>query len=86
MVGVARLQQDFAADALVPEVFGHLFGNGAFRDEGPELVAHARLQGALMSRADTYLARFEEAVGPEEAARVIMLPTDIDFPIGSADE
>ena len=57
--------------------FDHLFGNGAFRDEGPELVAHARLQGALMSRADTYLARFEETVGPEESRRVVMLPTDI---------
>ncbi len=57
--------------------FDHLFGNGAFRDEGAELVAHARLQGALMSRADTYLARFEEMVGAEEAERVIMLPTDI---------
>ena len=57
--------------------FDHLFGNGAFRAEGPELVAHARLQGALMTRADVYLARFEETVGPEEAARVVMLPTDI---------
>ncbi len=58
--------------------FDHLFGNGAFRDDGPELVAHARLQGALMSRADTYLARFREtSVGPEEARRVVMLPTDI---------
>ena len=57
--------------------FDHLFGNGAFRDEQPALVAHARLQGALMSRADTYLARFEETVGPEEARQVIMLPTDI---------
>ena len=57
--------------------FDHVFGNGAFRDEGPELVAHARLQGALMSRADTYLARFGETVGPAEARRVVMLPTDI---------
>lgn len=57
--------------------FDHLFGNGAFRHEAPALVAHARLQGALMSRADTYLARFEELVGPGEARRVLMLPTDL---------
>ncbi len=57
--------------------FDHVFGNGAFRDDKPELVAHARLQSALMSRADTYLASFEEFVGPEEARRVIMLPTDV---------
>lgn len=57
--------------------FDHVFGNGAFRDDKPALVAHARLQSALMSRADTYLASFEEFVGAEEARRVVMLPTDI---------
>ena len=56
--------------------FDHLFGNGAFGDDDPQLVAHARLQGALMSRADAYMANFEEFVGPEEARRVAMLPTD----------
>ena len=57
--------------------FDHLFGNGAFGEDYPDLVAHARMQGALMSRADTYLASFENSVGPEEARRVVMLPTDI---------
>ncbi len=57
--------------------FDHLFGNGAFREDRPQLVAHARLQGALMSRAEIYLARYEEMVGPDEASRVVMLPTDI---------
>ena len=50
--------------------FDHLFGNGAFREEGPELVAHARLQGALMSRADIYLARYEEMARAAELAGI----------------
>lgn len=57
--------------------FDHLFGNGAFREDRPQLVAHERLQGALMTRADVYMARFEETVGRDEARRVLMLPTDI---------
>jgi len=57
--------------------FDHLFGNGAFVEEYPDLVAHARMQGALMSRAEAYLASFENSVGPDEARRVVMLPTDI---------
>ncbi|NNG05909.1 MAG: quinoprotein relay system zinc metallohydrolase 2 [Inquilinus sp.] len=57
--------------------FDHLFGNGAFVDDAPELVAHARLQGALMARADAYLASFKDTVGSEAASKVLMLPTDM---------
>lgn len=52
----------------------HIFGAGAFRDDQPAFVGHARLAPALAARGDYYRARLEEILGPGAAGPPV-LPT-----------
>ena len=54
----------------------HIFGNGAFTADAPEIWAHAKLPAALAARGAFYLDRVKEALGDESAAGTrIVAPT-----------
>lgn len=50
----------------------HAFGAGAFLDDGPEFIGHARLADELAARGDFYRARLAEILGPERVGPVVM--------------
>lgn len=54
----------------------HAFGAGAFLEDAPEFVGHARLADELAARGEFYRARLAEILGPEAAGPVVM-PTRI---------
>ncbi|HET6158651.1 MAG TPA: quinoprotein relay system zinc metallohydrolase 2 [Dongiaceae bacterium] len=54
----------------------HIFGAGAFLEDKPAFVGHARLGAALAARGDYYRQRLEEILGPGAAGPVVM-PTMI---------
>jgi quinoprotein relay system zinc metallohydrolase 2 len=58
----------------------HVFGNVALKTAGGgalTLVGHANLEAALMARSDSYLKRLEEQLGPANAERARLYPTDL---------
>jgi quinoprotein relay system zinc metallohydrolase 2 len=50
----------------------HIFGAGAFRQDDPIFVGHARLAAALAQRGLYYQRRLEEILGPGRAGPVVM--------------
>lgn len=50
----------------------HVFGAGAFQQDGPVFVGHAALPAALASRGDYYRERLEAILGPGRAGPVVM--------------
>jgi len=50
----------------------HIFGAGAFAEDKPAFVGHARLAAALAARGDYYRQRLEVVLGPGEAGPVVM--------------
>ncbi|MFZ5791258.1 MAG: quinoprotein relay system zinc metallohydrolase 2 [Pseudomonadota bacterium] len=50
----------------------HIFGAGAFRQDDPVFVGHARLADALAQRGSYYQRRLEEILGPGRAGPVVM--------------
>lgn len=50
----------------------HVFGAGAFVEDGPAFVGHAALPAALAARGDYYRERLEEILGPGNAGPVVM--------------
>lgn len=50
----------------------HIFGAGAFLEDQPAFVGHARLAPALAARGDYYRARLEEILGPGAAGPPVM--------------
>jgi quinoprotein relay system zinc metallohydrolase 2 len=55
----------------------HMFGAGAFLEDQPRFVGHARLPAALAARGDYYRQRLEEILGPEAAGPVVMPNVEI---------
>ena len=53
----------------------HIFGAGAFRDDHPDFVGHAKLPGALAQRGDYYLRRLHDAIGDAARGSAIVPPT-----------
>jgi len=49
----------------------HVFGAGAFVQDRPAFVGHARLPNALARRGDYYRARLESALGKARAGNVV---------------
>ncbi len=52
----------------------HIFGSGAFEQDDPVFVGHARLPGALRERGDYYRRGLSRILGPEAAGDYV-LPT-----------
>jgi len=50
----------------------HIFGAGAFQEDAPAFVGHARLAAALAARGEYYRARLEEVLGPGAAGPAVM--------------
>ena len=50
----------------------HIFGAGAFLEDKPTFVGHARLAAALASRGDYYRERLEAVLGAGAAGPVVM--------------
>ena len=50
----------------------HVFGAGAFLDDKPAFVGHARLAAALATRGDYYRERLEAVLGPGAAGPAVM--------------
>ena len=50
----------------------HIFGAGAFLEDKPAFVGHARLAAALATRGDYYRERLEAVLGPGAAGPVVM--------------
>jgi quinoprotein relay system zinc metallohydrolase 2 len=50
----------------------HVFGAGAFADDDPQFVGHARLPSALARRGEYYQARLEAVLGKGNAGPVIV--------------
>lgn len=50
----------------------HIFGAGAFLEDRPTFIGHARLPAALAARGDYYSQRLEEILGPGAAGPVVM--------------
>ena len=49
----------------------HIFGAGAFSEDRPQFVGHARLPDALAQRSEYYRTHFEEILGKGQAAPVV---------------
>jgi quinoprotein relay system zinc metallohydrolase 2 len=49
----------------------HIFGAGAFKDDHPEFIGHARLPGALAQRGEYYRQGLERILGKDRAGEVI---------------
>lgn len=56
----------------------HIFGAGAFQQDAPEFVGHARLPQALARNGDYYRQRLEEILGPGRAGPVVMPTRTVD--------
>jgi quinoprotein relay system zinc metallohydrolase 2 len=56
----------------------HIFGAGAFQQDNPVFVGHARLPQALTQRGAYYQQRLEEILGPGKAGPVVMPTMIID--------
>jgi quinoprotein relay system zinc metallohydrolase 2 len=52
----------------------HVFGNAAFKDDGPEFVGHAKLARALAARSERYLAVNKELLGVTAFAGIAIIP------------
>ncbi len=52
----------------------HIFGAGAFAEDKPAFVGHARLAAALAGRGEYYRERLDEILGPG-ASGPVMMPT-----------
>jgi quinoprotein relay system zinc metallohydrolase 2 len=50
----------------------HIFGAGAFQEDKPAFVGHARLAAALATRGDYYRERLEAVLGAGAAGPVVM--------------
>jgi quinoprotein relay system zinc metallohydrolase 2 len=50
----------------------HAFGAGAFLEDAPEFVGHARLADELAVRGDFYRERLAEILGPDRVGPVVM--------------
>ena len=50
----------------------HVFGAGAFLEDGPAFVSHARLAAALATRGGYYRDRLEAVLGPGAAGPTVM--------------
>ena len=54
----------------------HVFGNAAFKSDAPAFVAHHKMARGLAARADSYLTRNKDLLGPEAFEGIeIILPT-----------
>lgn len=56
----------------------HIFGAGAFQQDNPAFVGHARLPRALAQRGAYYQQRLDEILGPGKAGPVVMPTMTID--------
>ena len=56
----------------------HIFGAGAFQQDNPAFVGHARLPQALARRGAYYQQRLEEILGPGKAGPVVMPTMTVD--------
>jgi quinoprotein relay system zinc metallohydrolase 2 len=56
----------------------HIFGAGAFQQDNPAFVGHARLPQALAQRGAYYQQRLEEILGAGKAGPVVMPSMTID--------
>lgn len=54
----------------------HIFGNGAFKDLGAEIIGHRNLPRALDSRRDTYLASYRQQIGDALMEGVAVIAPD----------
>jgi quinoprotein relay system zinc metallohydrolase 2 len=50
----------------------HILGAGAFEQDEPMFIGHARLPGALAERGDYYRQRLEEVLGPGQAGPLVI--------------
>jgi quinoprotein relay system zinc metallohydrolase 2 len=50
----------------------HIFGAGAFLEDKPAFIGHARLPAALAARGDYYRQQLEAVLGPGTAGPVVM--------------
>jgi quinoprotein relay system zinc metallohydrolase 2 len=50
----------------------HLFGAGAFLEDKPDFIGHARLPAAIAARGDYYKQRLEEILGAGAAGPIVM--------------
>jgi quinoprotein relay system zinc metallohydrolase 2 len=55
----------------------HVFGAGAFQEDGPAFIGHARLGTALATRGDYYRERLEAVLGPGAAGPVVMPTVEV---------
>ena len=55
----------------------HIFGAGAFLEDAPAFIGHARLAPALAARGEYYKQRLEEVLGPGAAGPVVMPTQEI---------
>ncbi|WP_119300307.1 quinoprotein relay system zinc metallohydrolase 2 [Dongia deserti] len=55
----------------------HIFGAGAFLEDKPDFIGHARLPAALAARGDYYKQRLEEILGAGAAGPVVMPTLDV---------
>jgi quinoprotein relay system zinc metallohydrolase 2 len=66
----------------------HIFGAGAFLEDHPNFVGHAKLPGAIAQRGDYYLRRLHDTLGGEATGTEIVPPTvlvsdSLDLDLGS---
>jgi quinoprotein relay system zinc metallohydrolase 2 len=50
----------------------HIFGAGAFQQDRPEFIGHAKLPEALAVRGEYYRKRLEEILGPGRAGPIVV--------------
>ena len=55
----------------------HVFGAGAFAEDRPVFIGHARLREALQQRGDFYRTKLSEVVGVENVGPVVMPTREI---------
>ncbi len=53
----------------------HVMGNAAFAEDAPDYIGHRNLERALAARADHYLERLRDALGPAAAGTRVVPPT-----------
>jgi quinoprotein relay system zinc metallohydrolase 2 len=55
----------------------HIFGNGAFLADAPEIWGHAKLPAALAARGEYYLGRLREVLGSVATGTSVIAPTHL---------
>jgi quinoprotein relay system zinc metallohydrolase 2 len=64
----------------------HIFGNAAFREDGPDFVGHKRLTAAMAEKAPYYVEALSMFMGPESTKGIRVIPPTVTVAVGESIE